>query len=607
MEQRIRAWRVVLVVCLFATGLQGAAQNDSTALYQKIYDYSQKHKVTRWIYEGIFVEPEADQPAPSPNTPQRRTKPVQRYAGKVIRSVHITVTDPFGYSVDDTTKAPSAWIQRAGNAFHRTTRAFVVRNLLLFQQGDTVDALKVTESERLLRASPMVNDARITVSGAGKDSVDVHVVVHDKWNFDLSGEGSFDSFSLTARDRNFLGFGQQLEQKVVYGPGYERPQLSGQHRVYNIQNTYIGSTLQYSTSAERDQVGIDLARAFYSPLTRYAGGFSLAKAWTRTPVRDSLGERIGTTRLDPIALDTWVGRSFRLANDGSDPGRSSNFTAALRYYQTRFAVRPPFSEDSLRVNSESSTWLMTVGFGVRQYYKDRYLYRFGSSEDVPEGILLRGTSGFDRTEDMSWRMYTGIALSRGRHYPKFGYASASVEYGTFWQGSSVDGATLRIDLMYFSDLATSGRWHFRQYVRTNIVGGFHRRAFESINLNGDQFYGFSSDRVAGTHKEVLRFETVAYTPYNILGFRFAPVLLYGLGTIGYEKDPFFSGRIYHAITLGVLIRNENLLVSTFEVSLGIYPFIPENGGLLLQPGAFNNFSVRAPDYTFTRPEVVGYY
>ena len=603
----IRCCRALLVGALILGVLHATAQEDSTALYRKIHDYSQKRKVTRWIYEGIFTEPDTGGPEPAPNTPQRRSRQAERYAGRVIRAVHITVLDPFGYSVDDTAKAPTVWIQRAGNSLHRTTRNFIVHDLLLFEEGDTVDALTVTESERLLRASPVVSDAHITVRAVGRDSADVHVIVHDRWNYDVSGEGGFTSFSATARDRNFLGLGQELEQNVVHGIGFGQPELSGKHSVYNIRNSYIGSTLYYGTSSTRDQLGVALSRAFYSPLTRYAGGFSVGKIWTRTPMLDTLGGSIGTTRLDPIALDTWVGRSFRFAKDGTDPGRSANITTALRYYQTRYAIRPSFLEDSLRVNSENSAWLMSTGFGVRQYYKERYLYRFGSSEDVSEGLLLTATSGVDKTEVMPWRMYAGVSLSRGKHYAKFGYASASLAYGTYWRKGEVDGATLRIDLLYFSDLASLGHWHFRQFVRANVVGGFSKRPFELLTLNGTQFYGFASDQVAGRHKELLRFETVAYAPYNILGFRFAPILLYGMATIGYEGAPYFTGRIHHAITLGLLVRNENLLVSTFEVSLGIYPFIPERGGMLFDPGSVSSFSVSAPDFTFSQPAVVDYY
>ncbi|MEO8591348.1 MAG: hypothetical protein ABI432_18355, partial [Flavobacteriales bacterium] len=427
---------LILALLLLGCTSKARAQEDSTALYRAIHDYSQKHKFTRWIYEGIFVEPQSGEKPPAPKTPPRRTNPAERYRGKIVRSIQVTVTDPFGYSVDDTTQAPVAWIQKAGNSAHRTSRHYVIRDLLLVRRFDKLDPLKVTESERLLRASAIVNDARITVHRAtgSKDSVDVYVVVHDKWNYDFSAEGDLSSVSTTLRDRNFLGLGQELEQHVAYGPGFERPEFSGQHRVYNIENTYIGSLFQYNTSTLRDQVGLRFDRPFYSPLTRMAGAIALTKVWIHTPELDTTGEAIGTTHINPVYFDTWLGRSFPIALDGTDPGRSSNIVGGLRYFQTRYAMRPSFDIDTLRINSDVSIWLASAGFSVRQYYKERYLYRFGATEDVPEGLLITVTSGVRKTEITRPLAYAGAEVSRGRYYNHFGYASLFAGYGTFWEG-----------------------------------------------------------------------------------------------------------------------------------------------------------------------------
>ena len=598
-----------VAVLLLGTWSPVIAQEDSTALYEKIHDYSQKRKVTRWIYEALFVQPQSGEKPPAPKTPQRRVNPAQRYTGKIVRSVQITVTDPFGYSVDDTTKAPKVWVQRAGNSLHHRTHKYVVRQLLLVQRLDTLDPLKIAESERLLRASPIVNDARITVlrSAGSRDSVDVYVVVQDKWSFDVSAEGDFGSASVTARDRNLLGLGQEFEQQVVYGPGFERPELYGKHTVYNIEGTYITSVLQYSTTSSVDAVRLGFDRPFYSPLTRYAGAISGGKTWTRTPILDTLGEEIGTRRVDPVNFDIWLGRSFVLANDGTEPGRQSNIVGGLRYAQTRYALRPSFEEDTLRINSNTSLWLAGAGFSVRQYYEERYLFRFGATEDVPEGLLLKGTAGFRKIELMRSQVYTGFEASRGRHYDDFGYLNVFAGYGTFWRNGAGVDATLRTGFLYFSDLVQIGRWHLREFVRGTAVMGFGKPVYSRLDLNGGQLYGFSSPLVNGTHKELLAFETVAYAPFNVLGFRFAPVLVWGLGTVGEEGDPLFSGRVYHALTLGILVRNENLLVSTFEISLSFFPYMPDNGRNVFEAGSFLDFSLKAPDFSFTQPDVVGYY
>ena len=44
-----------------------------------------------------------------------------------------------------------------------------------------------------------------------------------------------------------------------------------------------------------------------------------------------------------------------------------------------------------------------------------------------------------------------------------------------------------------------------------------------------------------------------------------------------------------------------------EVSLSFYPYVPSEAGGLFEIGSFTDFSVNAPDLTFTRPDVIGYY
>ncbi|MBK9177238.1 MAG: hypothetical protein IPM46_13075 [Flavobacteriales bacterium] len=585
------------------------AQEDSTALYRKIHDYSQKRKVTRWIYEAIFVAPDFGHKPPAPKTPPRRVNPALRHTGKIVRSVQVTVRDPFGFSVDDTTHVPVSWLQRGGNNLHRRTRDYVVKDLLLVARLDTLDPVRIAESERLLRASPIVNDARVIVvpASSGSDSVDVLVFVLDKWSIDISAEGDLSSASITARERNLFGLGQQLQQSIVYGPGFLEPELSGKHVVYNIEGTYITSELRYSTSSTTDRLSLGFDRPFFSPLTRWAGGISGGKTWIATPVMDSTGERIGTRRLNVVDLDSWAGRSFALANDGTEPGRLSNIIVGVRHAETRFPLRPSFTEDSLRINSGRSLSLLGAGFSVRQYYRERYLFRFGIMEDVPEGFLLKATAGFRKVEGVRSQVYTSIEASRGRHFENVGYISLFAAYGTFWRNSAGVDATLRSGFFYFSDLVPIKRWHLRQFIRGTVVAGFDKAPYERLDINGNQLYGFSSPSVSGAHKELLSFETVAYAPYSLLGFRFAPVLVWGMGTIGSESDPVFSGRIYQAFALGILVRNENLLASTFEVSLSFFPYMPDAGRNVFEVGSFLDFTLKAPDYAFTRPDVVGYY
>jgi hypothetical protein len=604
-----RALRSLL--CGAAVGLcfGAAAQSDSTpVIYRDIHEYSLKHKVTRWIYSGIFVEPiAADEPPPSaPRT--QRSAPFRADKGKIVRHIEVRTMDPFGFSVDDTTQAPVNGLQTWANRLHRKTRPRIVRNLLLVKPLRPLDPLQVSESERVLRATPFVTDARILVQPVAgtKDSVDLLVMVHDKWSIDVSGEADLTSASATVREKNLLGWGQSVEQRVGYLMGQPKLSLSGAHQVYNIRNSFISSYAHYATGPDGDELGFSFQRPFYSPLAKWAAGVAWSQGWSRYQVFDTEGAVLSDHALSPATLDIWTGRGFHLG-DGTEPGsQNSNFVLAARYAQTRYATRPPRALDPLGVYSDNSLFLVSTGISIRQYYKERYLFRFGNAEDVPEGLLLTFTTGVEKRELTVNRPYVGADVSRGRNYAGFGYLNVGLGYGTFFQtGDVVDGA-LNMRVLYFTDLRNWGRWHFRQFFRFNAVYGYNKPDYASVNLNGSQLYGFSSGTLTGTHKELFRSETVFYAPWSFLGFKVAPVLLAGFGTLGGESDPLFSGRIQTAVTLGLLVRNENLLVNTFELSVGFYPYLPDTHGAGFRFNSFDSFSAGAPGFDFGEPAEVPY-
>lgn len=604
MSRRMRPAALFLALLLFTT----ARAQDTTSIYQNIERFAAKHKFTRWVHGTVFVAPERGEEPPAPGTPHRRANPLWPYVGRIVRTVDVQVLDPFGSSVNDSTQMPAVWIQRAGNTLHRTTREYLVREFVLVRRNEPFDPLEAAESERLLRASPMVNDARIRVVpvNGGVDSVDVQVLVLDKWSLeawvDITGYAGRTTFI----DRNLFGLGQELRLRPTTSPDQLLQRFDARHAIYNIRGTYISSAIEYNTDELNKQLGIRFDRPFYSPLARWAGAAGVAKAWNKVPVIDADGTTIHNEQVVPLDLDTWLGHSFPLAHAKSDPARSSAIITGFRYAATRYAERPAADSTVIPAYPNSDRYLFSVGLSVRQYYRDRYLYRFGATEDVAEGLLMKLTGGLRVRENEEPLGYTGIEISRGRHYLHFGYLTAQLDYGTFWeQGEPVD-ATVRINLRYFTDLFRIHRWYLRQFITLAATHIDRKDPTERLDLNGDLLFGFRSAAIAGTHRELLKLETVAYAPWKVLGFRFAPVLLAGFGTIGGTADPLLSGRIHTSFGLGMLIRNENLLVKTFQLSFSFYPYVPEENGWVFDAGRFTDFTTRPGDFTFTQPNVVGY-
>ncbi|HEV7229867.1 MAG TPA: hypothetical protein VGO45_00980, partial [Bacteroidia bacterium] len=147
-------------------------KTDSLRLYRALHDYAMRRRITYLIYGAIFRDPPvaAKSIVPEANAITIPTESYKYYQGKIIRNIRIITVDPMGKVINDTLILPGGFIERAGNRIHIKTKTFVVRNKLLFENEDALDSLKLIESERLLRASIGIRDAKITPLCPGIDS-----------------------------------------------------------------------------------------------------------------------------------------------------------------------------------------------------------------------------------------------------------------------------------------------------------------------------------------------------------------------------------------------------------------------------------------------------
>ena len=584
-------------------------KKDTLDIYKKIKLVAYKHKLTTLAFDAIFVNPE---PIEYPTVPTTKAKkeinPYLKYKGRVIKDIIITVYDPFGHNVNDTILHSINSSQRFGNKIHVTTRHFVIINRLLFKNNDTLNPLAISESERILRTAVFINDARIYISKSShKDSVNVHVIVHDKWPITLPVLISDVFIDAKFKNQNLFGVGQQFEQ---YGR-FTRPNeyaFTGAYGIANIDNTYISGQLAYATKKDETSIGLSFDRPFFSPLTPWAGGAAVSHSWKAYQYTDSTISEEKKIPLNNFGHDVWAGKSFNLVdltNDKSFFNQSTNIIMGGRYYANRYLNRPSTTIDPTQQYYNTSAILGNIGFSVQQYYKDKYIYRFGANEDVPEGLIVQFIYGGIKNEYQSRRFYTGIEVARAKHF-KFGYMSATFSYGVFYNKKVANDITTNYKLYYFSDLFKKGRWLFREFVNFNLVHGENKLVGETITFSGDELYGFENRTLNGNTKIALSSETVAYLPYNLIGFSFAPVATIGLGMIGSPTKKLITSNLYQAYTIGVMIRNENLLSSTFQFAVGAYPFFPDGGKFTLKYNPISSFTLRVRLFSVSKPAFVSY-
>ncbi|MEW6468840.1 MAG: hypothetical protein AB1458_07950 [Bacteroidota bacterium] len=603
--------RFILCI-LLAVGSSAAGSNDSgvpvdtLAIYKKIKTVAYRSKVTRFLFHAIFVDPSPPEYEIKPLSGQQKKKdPNKKYEGRIIRHIEVLVYDPFGFSVNDTLKREVYALQRLGNRCHRTTRDRVIRNILLFSENDTVELNEISESERLIRAVPYVTDAHIyitdTVTG-GSDSVDVRVFVQDKWSLDGFATGSLRGGSVKLREKNILGTGHRYEQRLgYYFDG--RYEVSGRHNTANISGSFVSSDAYYTWRDDFLQVGLSLDRPFYSSLARWAGGIGGVR--TRMPWQFT--DPDGTVEkgdLDFYGYDVWLARSIQVGSERVS--KVDNIIAALRYAGVRYLQRPSALLDTADAYVHTSLYLGSLGFSRITYYKDQYIYRFGANEDIPEGLLLQALFGFSVRERDGQQYYTGFEASWGKYITGAGYFSLYSAYGTYFNRGRAAEAVFHAGVNYFTDLLRTERWYYRQFAYLSYVCGINRPASENITIRSDELYGFNSGTLTGKTKLLLNLEGVTYAPYNLIGFRFAPLLLAGFGMLAADSRYLFNSRIYHAYALGVLIRNESMLNSSFKITLGIYPNLPGNDGKWFRMNPVAGFSIKFRSFSVSRPSLVRY-
>jgi hypothetical protein len=584
-----------------------AEVKDSLKFYKKIKAFAYKRKLTKMAYDAVFVEPKPVEYPKEPSSKEEKiVNPYLKYQDKIVRNIRIKVYDPFGYSLTDTVPGKINRLERTGNRAHTTTRKWIIINKLLFKENEPLVPLELSETERILREAKYINDVSIfvTPSPTSMDSVDVNVTVIDKWPITIPFLVTDVFVNAKFRNYNLFGVGQTFEQFAEV----RRPNLLdfyGSYSIDNIDNTYITATLYYRTNRDITQTSISFDRGFYSPLAKWAGGVYLSKAWSFYDYTDSI-EGPKRSPSDYISYDVWGAKSFKLSKDTTMFNQSTSFILGGRYYATEYQRRPNADIDPGRTILNSYGVVGNVGFAIQQYYKDKYIYRFGANEDVPEGIIIQYIYGGLKIESKKIRYYSGVEVARAKRFKRIGYLSATFGYGMFFNQQVPNDVTFKYNLYYFSNLLKKGRWYFRQFLKYDYLFGENKISNERITITPDDLYGFSSGSLAGTTKMLLNSETVAYLPYNVIGFRLAPVITAGFGIIGSPEKHLVESNLYQAYTIGLMVRNENLLSSTFQVSFGMYPFFPDGGNYILKYNPIASFTLRVRNFTVSKPSFISY-
>lgn len=576
---------VLAFVCESAFSQRVPVKKDSTYLYKKIENFSSRSKFTRFAYGLVFksytVKPRKKNPI---------QKPYKSFEGKIIRRISIETLDPFGNSIADTVVAQLNFLSKAGNSLHLKTQNLTIRNLLLIHPNQRFDSLLVKESERLVRTRPYIRDVAFFVKATStrSDSVDISIRVLDNWSILPDIQVSTTSSTINLTDQNFLGMGHEFLNGFTGNISNGMKTYRTDYAIPNISNTYISAVLHYETDFNNKfNKSLIIDRPFYSSFAKWAGGVYLRDLST---VQAQFNFRSNTQ-------DYWVGQAQQLTMGNSVEKRLTNFITTTRYLKIRYLQKPLEQYDPLHFFSNEDFFLTGIGLSNRKYVQDKFLFKYGITEDVPVGKVFALTGGY-QFKNMIGRTFLGARFSEGNYYP-WGYLSSNIEYETFFRGSLAEEGIFSADVKFFTELLVVGKWKFRQFVKPEIAIGINRFAYDSLTLNsGFGIDGFRSNRLSGSSRFLLSLQTQAYAPWDFIGFRFGPFFTYTLGMLGTPADGFRKSNIYSQFGVGVLIKNENLILNAFQFSFSFFPTMPGYGTDVLKMNSF-----KTTDFGFSNFEV----
>jgi hypothetical protein len=550
------------------------ARPDTTKAKQIINDIRES-KLSRRILKSITRKKVTD-----PVAAVKSEEAFLPYEGKIIRNIIIRHID-FQRTVYDTTKNIKNTITRIGNKLHSTSKDWLIRDNLFIGENRPVNPFKLADNERHLRDLDFLLDAKFYIIPLrdAPDSVDIVVLTRDV--FSLGGTinpADPSETKIRLYDANLAGWGQRLQFNGLIEPERE-PNFIYEflYRKNSIAGTFINATLGYTQLNSGSSYGEEEEKAYYirldrplvSPYTRYAGGLELSRNRSENFFRvpDSLFRDYRY-----VINDFWVGYNIG-ANSNND--RSRHFIAVRAFDQhfTRVPWQPREQERPLYNNQ--SFLLGSATFFKQNFYTTRYIYGFGRTEDVPYGHNVSVVLGWTRQRGVE-RPYIGLESEKSLVTRSGEFYTLGVRAGGF-MNEGVEDATVLLSGSLTSRLIAKGEFLFRQSFKVDYTRVFKQRTSIPLDINNE--FGlqyFRADSLSGTKRFHIQSETLAFSPWQLLGFRFAPFAFGEMAMLAGNERSIFYEKPYFGFGGGIRTRNENLIFGTIELRIIYYPRTTED-------------------------------
>lgn len=425
------------------------------------------------------------------------------------------------------------------NKLHVTTRETVIRDQLLFKQGDLYLRRILAETERNLRARDYFYGARIFPIAYHDNVVDVVVISRDVWTLSLgvnySRQGGEDKSSIIVQETNLFGFGKQFG--FSRNNSVDRIENEFLYKDENIAGGRHSMSVKYSDNSDGNNRAIKFERPFYALDTQWSYGADLQTLEQTTQLFS------GGVVFDRFTHNRTVGSVYGGYSRGYQKGRIVRWQWGYSYTKDEYTSHPDTvsADNQPKDNRLAYPWLSTAIIEDK-FLKSQRLYQSGDIEDVNVGdntSLKIGLLGEITESNVDGIVYNAAYSSGQRHTASnFWFYSLSVS------GRVEDSKSKDVIVATSSDyfIPASRKKSFFINLQLKLASNFSNQ--DQFTLGGDTgLRGYPLRYQAGNKLALLTLETRFYSDTKILHtFRVGTAIFFDIGrawdaNVADNKDP----------------------------------------------------------------------
>jgi hypothetical protein len=334
----------------------------------------------------VAAEADGPEPEPEPVPDDAVLEAGRARIGRVI----IAVGDVFNEEDPEENRQLFRWVNR----LHIRTRDRVIREDLLFREGDPYSRRLLEESERILRTRDYLHDAEIEPVRYRDGEVDVEVRTRDVWTLTggvgFSRAGGENDVTVSLRDENFLGTGKELGLKHV--ASVDRTTSEVVFREDTLFGTRVKTELSLSFNSDGGRYLLNLWKPFHALDARRTSRLTLLSEERIDPQFDR-GEKVSELGHKIEFYEAYWGLSTGLRE-----GSAHRWTFGFTFDRDRFFAVAGTSE-STEIPPERSFSRPWVDY---EWIQDRFveakdLQNISRTEDINLGTRIHGRLGWAST------------------------------------------------------------------------------------------------------------------------------------------------------------------------------------------------------------------